>query len=98
MITMCATHGLARACHMRVTCILISVFKCESIKRLCVTEVPFTVVCSTRLNHYRFSIQYEAMDAVRPAPQEAYYRADDIYLSPKLGIKKGARESYVSPG
>ncbi len=32
VITMCATHGLARACHMRVTCILISVFKCESIK------------------------------------------------------------------
>ncbi len=31
MITMCATHGLARACHVRVTCILISVFKCESI-------------------------------------------------------------------
>ncbi len=31
VITMCATHGLARACHVHVTCILINVFKCESI-------------------------------------------------------------------
>ncbi len=52
MITMCATRGLVRVCHVRVTCILIVVFKRESIKRLCVTEVSLTVVRSTKLNYF----------------------------------------------
>ncbi len=37
-----------------------------------------------------FSIQDEAMDFARPAPQGAYYRTGVIYLLPYLGIKKGA--------
>ncbi len=34
-----------------------------------------------------FSIQDEAMDVSRPAPQVAHYHADVIYLLPKLGTQ-----------
>ncbi len=36
------------------------------------------------------------MDVARSAPQGAHYHADDIYLFPQLGIKKGARTLWYS--
>ncbi len=35
-----------------------------------------------------FSFQDEAMDVALSVPQGAHYRADDIYLFPKLGLRR----------
>ncbi len=43
-----------------------------------------------------FSIQEEAMNVTRSAPQEARYQADVIDLRPWLKIKKGARLTYAN--
>ncbi len=43
-----------------------------------------------------FSIQDEAMDVARSAPQGAHYHAGVIYLLPLLGIKKGATALWNS--
>ncbi len=43
-----------------------------------------------------FSIQDEAMDVARSAPQGAHHHVDVIYLLPELGIKKGARALWYS--
>ncbi len=43
-----------------------------------------------------FSIQDEAVDVARSAPQGAHYHADVIYLLAKMGIKKGASALWYS--
>ncbi len=44
-----------------------------------------------------FSIQNEATDVARSAPQGTHYHADVIFLFPYLGIKKGRRGHMVLP-
>ncbi len=43
-----------------------------------------------------FSIQDEAMDIARSAPQGAHYHAVVIYLLLKLGVREGARALWYS--
>ncbi len=43
-----------------------------------------------------FSIQDEAMNVARSAPQGAHYHVDFIYMLPEQGTKKAARALWYS--